>query len=152
MKIVIDSSVLIGLLNPTDHWHEQTLALFEGMQSDTIELLYLDCVIAESVSTILRRLAERGQMDEVGALFERLNTYAPERDITWTLPEVPELYSDVLALMRSTSGELNFHDALIALICRKYQIPFIASYDRDFDQIPWLKRIATPEDLATSIT
>lgn len=152
MKIVIDSSVLIGLLNPTDHWHEQTLALFEGMQSDTIELLYLDCVIAESVSTILRRLAERGQMDEVGALFERLNTYAPERDIAWTLPEVPELYSDVLALMRSTSGELNFHDALIALICRKYQIPFIASYDRDFDQIPWLKRIATPEDLTALTT
>ena len=147
MKIAIDSSVLIGLLNPNDHWHSHTMTLFRAMQSADTELLYLDCVIAESVSAILRRLAEKKRMDEVDPLFERLNSYAPESNITWLLPEVPAFYSEVLRLMQSSRGELNFHDALIAIICREQQIPAIASYDADFEQIPWLKRIASPEDL-----
>ncbi|MEM7124805.1 MAG: type II toxin-antitoxin system VapC family toxin [Chloroflexota bacterium] len=152
MKIVIDSSVLIGLLNPNDHWHSHTTTFFSAIQATDTELIYLDCVIAESVSTVLRRLTEQGRMDEIEPLFERLDAYAPQSDINWFLPQVPAFYTDILTLMRSTNGELNFHDALIAIICREQQIPTIASYDRDFDQISWLKRIASPEDLTKAIS
>jgi predicted nucleic acid-binding protein len=55
-----------------------------------------------------------------------------------------------LDLIRSSSGELNFNDALIALACRERGIPAIASFDADFDQIPWLQRIARPEDIPPS--
>jgi predicted nucleic acid-binding protein len=44
-------------------------------------------------------------------------------------------------------GLLNPFDHLITVICREYQISAIISYDADFDQIPWLTRIAKPEDL-----
>jgi predicted nucleic acid-binding protein len=47
----------------------------------------------------------------------------------------------------SVLGNLNFNDALIALSCHHRDIPFIASFDRDFDNVPWLQRIAKPEDL-----
>jgi predicted nucleic acid-binding protein len=44
---------------------------------------------------------------------------------------------------------LNFNDALIALACRERSIPAIASFDPDFDQVSWLRRLARPDDLTT---
>lgn len=38
--------------------------------------------------------------------------------------------------------------ALIALACREWEIPALVSFDADFDQLPWLKRLATPDDLS----
>ena len=61
---------------------------------------------------------------------------------------MPRLYPEIIGLMRSSGGELNFHDALIALACRERNIPAIASFDGDFDQINWLRRLANPDDLA----
>ncbi len=50
--------------------------------------------------------------------------------------------------MKSSSGELNFNDALIALSCREREISAIASFDTDFDEIGWLRRIETSDDVA----
>jgi predicted nucleic acid-binding protein len=55
-------------------------------------------------------------------------------------------------LIRSSDGELNFNDSLIALACRERQIEVLASFDRDFDRISWLKRIALPEDVTALFT
>ncbi|MBI3913904.1 MAG: PIN domain-containing protein [Chloroflexi bacterium] len=71
----------------------------------------------------------------------------PIATLTWILPDAPRLYSATLDLIRSTSGALNFNDALIALACREREIPAIASFDTDFDQIAWLRRVARAEDL-----
>jgi len=56
------------------------------------------------------------------------------------------LYDQVLALVEQSSGELNFNDALLALSCRNRGIPWVASFDADFDTVAWLKRLATPAD------
>jgi predicted nucleic acid-binding protein len=61
--------------------------------------------------------------------------------------EIQRLYPEILALVREHHGELNFHDALIALACRELDIPYIASFDRDFDRVSWLTRIDTPTHL-----
>ena len=66
---------------------------------------------------------------------------------TSVLPDVPARYRDIVELVRSSGGELNFHDALIALSCHHRDVPFIASFDRDFDHDSWLQRLATPDDL-----
>jgi predicted nucleic acid-binding protein len=50
----------------------------------------------------------------------------------------------VIELVQGTSGDLNFHDALIAFGCRLLGIEVIASFDRDFDQVAWLTRVGTP--------
>jgi hypothetical protein len=44
-------------------------------------------------------------------------------------------------------GELHFQDGLIALACRERQIRLLASFDRDFDRLSWLTRIATPAEV-----
>ncbi len=61
-------------------------------------------------------------------------------------PDLPNLYDEVVALVEQTDGELNFNDALIALSCRNRNIPWLASFDADFDRVDWLKRIASPID------
>jgi hypothetical protein len=53
-----------------------------------------------------------------------------------------------MGLIRSSEGELNFNDSLIALVCRERHIEVLASFDRDFDSIAWLKRVATPGDVS----
>jgi predicted nucleic acid-binding protein len=82
-------------------------------------------------------------------LFDRLDAQVPRDTITWILPDVPHLHPEALDLMHSSSGALNFNDALIALACRERGIPAIASFDADFDHVPWLRRLAWPEDVAS---
>lgn len=147
MKVAVDSSVLVGLIDPRDLWRDQALILRDTLLATDAELFYFDCVVTESISAIARRLHEKGRMAEVEALLDRLNDQVPDDIITWILPDVPVLYPEVLDLIRSSSGALNFNDALIALACRERRIPSIASFDAGFDQVAWLRRLARPEDV-----
>ncbi|OQY47964.1 MAG: hypothetical protein B6242_03760 [Anaerolineaceae bacterium 4572_78] len=147
MQVVMDSSVLVGLVNHHDHWHKQSMALYQDILVAKWEIVYLDCVISESVSAVIRRLHEKKQFNHIQYVFQKLNRYAMTDNITWVFPEVPSLYNDVIKLIQSSNGTLNFNDALIALICQKRKISFIASFDTDFDQITWLKRVAISNDI-----
>jgi predicted nucleic acid-binding protein len=149
MQVAVDSSVLVGLINPTDLWRQQAVALRQALLETGRELLYFDCVVAEAISAAARRLHEKGRAGEVEALLNRLEAEVTPATITWVLPDVPALYPDILALMRDSAGELNFNDALIALACRERDIPAIASFDPDFDRLSWLRRLARPEEVAT---
>jgi len=97
-----------------------------------------------------RRLQEKHREAELAGLLERLSADFPAEAITWILPDVPRLYSQVMELIRASAGELNFNDGLMALACRERSIRALASFDRDFDKIPWLIRVAVPEDIASA--
>lgn len=148
MQVAIDSSVLVALLVPNDVWHAQADALWNIVETSGHIGVYFDCVATEAISVATRRLYEKNLTAEVGALLDRLNDRVPQDTITWILPDAPRLYAEVLALMRSSAGAFNFNDALIALACRERGIPAIASFDPDFDQVTWLRRLARPEDVA----
>ena len=148
MKIAIDSSVLVALINPQVLWRNRAVNLQQALTIAQAELHYFDCVVTESISVVARRLLEKGEVSaNIEALLNQLKTQVPYDTITWILPDVPRLYPEVLDLIRSSSGALNFNDALIALACQERRIPAIASFDSDFDQITWLKRMAQPEDV-----
>jgi predicted nucleic acid-binding protein len=147
MQVVIDSSVLVGLLVPNDLWHQQSVALWDAIKVTGHVGLYFDCVVTETISTCARRLHEKGLGTQVADLLERLKIQTPRESITWILPEVPRLYVEALDLIRTTNGALNLNDALIALACREREIPLIASFDADFDSITWLRRLSQPCDL-----
>jgi len=147
MKVALDASVLVGLLNPRDMWHDEAEAMLEGLLGAGITPVYFDCVAAEAISAAARRLREKGRAAEVSTLLDRLTDHVPRESLTWILPDVPVFYAQALDMMRGSSGELNFNDALIALACRERGIPAIASFDADFDRVDWLRRIAGPEDV-----
>jgi predicted nucleic acid-binding protein len=147
LQVAIDSSVLVGLINPDDLWRDQAVNLKSTLLDRGAELLYFDCVVVEAVSTATRRLHERKRQEDVAALLERLAKQVPSDTITWILPDVQRLYLTALDLMRISQGALNFNDALIALACRERGIPAIASFDVDFDSIAWLRRLSQPHDV-----
>jgi predicted nucleic acid-binding protein len=147
VDIVIDTSVLVGALDPADTWHQQAAALLQTIAQQRHSSIYLDCVVAEALSTTLRRSQERRLQVPVATVFQKLQTVVPYTAITWIFPQVPDLYGEILDLMQSSGGALNFNDALIALVCREQQVPAIASFDADFDQIPGLRRLSHPTDL-----
>jgi predicted nucleic acid-binding protein len=150
MRVAIDTSVLVGLINSYDLWRNQAFALRQALQTAGAELVYFDCVASEAISAAARRFQEKKRMSEVETLFRQLGSQVPPETITWILSDVQRLYPEVLYLMESSGGVLNFNDALIALACRERDIPVIASFDADFDQISWLRRWAKPEDVNIS--
>jgi predicted nucleic acid-binding protein len=148
IRIGIDTSVLIGLLDPKDLWHEPATALKQALKAHGADVAVFDCVLAEAISTMARRIHEQRRTADLDRLVTRILTDYPTEDILWVLPDVPVLYTEIVELVRSSHGELNFNDALIALSCHHRGIPLIASFDRDFDQLSWLRRIAQPDDLS----
>jgi len=148
MDIALDTSLLVGLLDPQDLWHDQAIALEAALQSSGFQAVYFDCVIAETVSISTRRLREKKRLAEIDTLLDQIVDSFPPETITWIGADVPALQPDILSLVRASRGELNFNDALIALACHEREIGFIASFDRDFDQVSWLRRLAKPDDIA----
>jgi predicted nucleic acid-binding protein len=147
MQVAIDSSVLVALINPQDIWRERAISLQQALLAKEANLLYFDCVVGEALSTATRRLYEKQGHDEITRLFLRFEHLIHPDGVTWVLTEVPRLYPEIITLMKESGGELNFHDALIALVCRERGVRAIASFDADFDRIAWLQRIAHPEDV-----
>ena len=147
IRIGIDTSVLIGLLDPRDIWHEPAMALKQALIANNADIAVFDCVLAETVSTMTRRIQEQRRTADLDQLMDRIINHYPADDILWVLPDVPIFYAEIIDLVRVSGGALNFNDALIALSCRHRDIPLIASFDRDFDGLEWLKRVAQPDDL-----
>ena len=58
IRIGIDTSVLIGLLDPRDVWHEPAMALKQALIAHEADIAVFDCVLAEAISTMARRIHE----------------------------------------------------------------------------------------------
>ena len=146
LKIGLDTSFVVGLIDDKDVWHVQALALQTAMAAGNSQAYIFDGVLAEVISTLARRTHEKRRTADLPTLLAQIRARFPTRSITWLYPDLPRLYDQVLALVEQSSGELNFNDALLALSCRNRGIPYLASFDADFDTVAWLKRLATPAD------
>jgi predicted nucleic acid-binding protein len=146
----IDTNVLVALVDSRDHWHASAHALREALQGRGADLVYFDPVLNEAISVLARRAQEQGRSSQFADLLDTLTHQVPPEAITWLSAETQRLYSQVIALVRNTSGKLNFHDALIALGCQELGIAIIASFDRDLDQVTWLTRVETPDAVVTA--
>lgn len=148
---VIDANVLVGLFDTQDKWHDVAIALRDELNKAKVDLVYFDCVINETISVLARRTYEQKRPEQLDALLEQLESLIPASDITWASGETRRLYTEIVSLVRASSGKLNFHDALIALICREQDVSTIVSFDRDFDELDWLTRIAQASQVVGSL-
>lgn len=145
--VALDTSVLLGLFDREDVWHVPATALVQALEQTDRTLFYFDCVLAEMVSTLARRLHEKRRDADLDDLLTQIMTRCPVEQVTWVMPDVPALYVEIMEQIRASGGELNLNDALLALSCRYRGVSCIASFDRDFDRLPWLQRVATPDDI-----
>jgi predicted nucleic acid-binding protein len=144
---VLDTNVVVGLLDAQDVWNQRALELRVALKAHDCEPVIFDCVLAEAVSILARRTYEKRRAAQLEHLLDQLQGQFPSRSIVWWGPDWPKLYDEIVALVKQSNGELNSNDALIALSCRWRGLQFIASFDGDFDNLPWLKRISQPADL-----
>ena len=142
--VVIDTSVVVALVDENDKWHTRAVLLREALLSAGLELLYFDCVVNEAISVIGRRTEERQRSAQFGPLLDELLSLVPNEAITWISVDSERLFPEILALCRGHLGRLNFHDAFMALVCRELDIEVIVSFDKDFDDIAWLTRAFDP--------
>jgi len=149
INIGLDTSFIIGLLDEKDLWHAPARDLQTAFRIGDFRLIVFDCVLSEVISTLARRTREKRREAELKTLLERIQSQFPTKPVTWLYPDLPHLYDDVIQLVQRSAGELNFNDALIALSCPTRGIPYLASFDADFDQVNWLKRVARAGDLPT---
>ncbi len=146
---VLDTNVIVGLLDAQDLWSTPALKLRAALQAQHFEPVIFDCVLAEVVSIIARRVREKRRVAQLADLLAQLQAQFPSRSIVWLSPDLPKLYDKVVVLVKRSDGELDFNDALIALSCQLRGLELIASFDAAFDHhTPWLKRIARPDQLA----
>jgi predicted nucleic acid-binding protein len=141
-KAVIDSNVLLALIDKKDKWHSKASGVAEALRADRWEIIYLDCVLNEVVSVLGKRLEERRDPGSFIALMDKLEDLVPEELIEWLYPDVPELFGDIMRLMKDKEGKLSFHDALMSLFVKEQGLSHIISFDADFDEIPWITRIS----------
>lgn len=145
---VIDANVLVGLLDERDKWHGMAVAIRDALDAANVNVVYFDCVLNEVISVFGRRAHEQSRPEQFVALLDQLTELVPFDDITWISEQTQRFYNQVVELVRSSEGELNFHDALIALACRDWDISMLVSFDQDFDQIDWLTRVGNATQIA----
>lgn len=148
-SVGLDTSFVIGLLDDRDLWHVQASELQASLQASGFEPIIFDCVLSEVISTLARRIHEKRREADLDALVDGIRRQFPVECITWSYPDLPTLYEQVIDLVQQSAGELNFNDALLALSCRDRGVLLVASFDEDFDRVGWLKRIACCRDLTT---
>lgn len=145
--IVIDSNVLLALIDESDKWHPRASALAMALKKNNCQVIYLDCVLNEVISVLGRRLEERQESQSFRTLLERLEDLVPENQIEWVYPDVPALYGHIMKMIKANEGRLNFHDALISLFMREHGLKHIVSFDKDFDQAEEIRRIGNNEQI-----
>jgi predicted nucleic acid-binding protein len=146
-KAIIDANVLLALIDKKDKWHYLAKAIVQLLKNKKWNVVYLDCVINEVVSVLSRRLEERKTPQDFAKVIEKLENLVPEEEIEWLYPDVPDIYGDVMKLVKERQGKLNFHDALIALFAKEYKLDYFVSFDEDFDEIEWITRIKSETEI-----
>jgi len=142
-RAVVDTNVLVALIDRRDKWHREAMELQEMFEAEQMELIYLDCVLNEAVSVLARRAHEQKRVEQFVPMLDDLMRLVTTDMITWASSESQRLYHSVSQLVRDSQGSLNFNDALIALFCREVGVSAMATFDRDFDQVPWLQRLGS---------
>lgn len=146
MRVIVDTSVLVGSMDARDSQHQRAAVLVAALDAAEVESLLLDCVAVECVGVLCRRKAER----KVSAPLPDFTTRFPSARLTAAYPLLPGSWSAILAEVVASGGRLNAHDALLLAFAREERVPFIATFDTDLGG-HGVGVIATPEDLAATL-
>jgi predicted nucleic acid-binding protein len=88
-----------------------------------------------------RRLRERGRGADVAATLMALAASLPA-EVASAYALLPAGFEEIVQDMIDSSGTRSFHDSLMVVYARRHGIQAIASFDRDFDGVAGLTRIA----------
>lgn len=135
-KIVVDTSVIVALINKQDIHHTKAVELISSLEHSQKDIILMDCVLVEIYSVLARRSKEKGL--HLPNLVAKMKKVEKNYLVIRALPMIKQLHEKVLDLIITTDGELNYHDALIALVMKKEEIKMLATFDSDFELVEWI--------------
>ena len=145
--LIYDSSFLVGLIDEEDKWHKTSLEIHSTVSSSEFKIVYFDCVANEVISVLGKRCEDKKESEYFPDKLEKFRAIISKKDITLIYPDVEDHYDEIMEIMKSSSGKLNFHDCLICIAARERYLRYIVSFDRDFDEAEGLIRIKEKDEL-----
>lgn len=139
-EIVLDTSFLVALIDEKDKWHKNTEEILKVIKDRKIQTIVFDCVANECISVIGKRVKGKRE-EEYKDIVKKALDYIAEEKITKIYGLVEEYYSRILKDVINSNGNLSFHDILIVLGLEEINIPYLASFDNDFDKVERIRRI-----------
>ena len=130
-----DANIFVALFAGPEHsHHEEALGLFRRVAFGELDLIVTSTVLAEIVYVARTFLGWSRQeaSHRLAGLIEAEGLVVQEK----------EVHEEALALFGATGG-LDFVDAYLVAYARRLGPPAVASFDRDFDGIDGLVRIAS---------
>ena len=140
-KVIIDTNVIVGLYDKKDVWHKQAKKLIQIFKEISLDLVVLDCVVNETFTVLARRLGERKGKRILVTTLKKVKAAFPKSRITNSYQLIETNYEALIDNIIKNNGKINFHDALIITFAINQNIPFIVSFDEDFDGIAGVTRI-----------
>ena len=141
-EVLLDANVIVGVLDETDSLNERANALTLRLENEGHQPVFADFLLAEALSALCRRAFERKRssldLDAIVAWIEEQR----ERGLVYFPVLTEQTFSEALALVRSSRGELNFNDARVVVMQRNGEIGDVASFDADFASIKGFKLIS----------
>lgn len=127
MKIFIDSTFIISLLNNNDPYHESAINIVNDEELlKTNNLFTSNLVLDEIVSVIGAKLGLEAAINAYDLLNDNctiLNEY-----------EIKNFNEKVMDVYRSTEAKLSFTDCSIIVVLKEFDIDSLVSFDKEFKE------------------
>lgn len=142
-EVVLDANVIVAWLDQSDVLASRARELMARLKAEGAWIVLLDIAVTEALSVLCRRAAQRRTSPpDVAAAISTVRAWAAQGEIRWCAREAERLISEVLAIVESTGGRLNFNDALLVELQRQGLIGELASFDTGFDAVDAFRRLA----------
>ncbi len=145
--LCLDADFLVGLFDESDVWHHRARDIYLLLRENHVEVVYLDCVLNELFMVLARRCREQGRIEAFPYFIEQISQIIPDTAISWVYSHLSRWYNRCLGVMQETRGQLNFHDALIAVAIQEMNFAALVSFDAGFDQLPEVNRLDSPDEV-----
>lgn len=135
---VVDTGVLIGRADESDHHHELATGIVRGMDHGELPTgRVTNYVVLETLNWISERKRHETAVD----VFERLKGSAG-----FEIHQAARKDFGRAVEYFETYEGLSFGDATIVAYMEREELEYLYAFDGDFDVIEWINRLETPDD------
>ena len=138
-KIVIDTNILVALLDNKDVHHKTAKIISQKIEENNKEIVIMDCILNEIYSVIARRCKEKGR--KFSEVINKIRIKLENIDKIDAYSLLNKFHNEIVELMIKQEGLINYHDALIIIVMRENDLKEIATLDKGYKNIKWLKII-----------
>ncbi len=122
MRVFVDTSALIALLDEDDHRHDEASTTFRSLVA-TADLVTHNYVHVEAIAVATRRLGAQAARKLIDSLFPTMTTVWVDEG----------LHRTALAAHRAVAGRVSLVDEVSFAVMRQSGIEFAFAFDADFE-------------------